>query len=155
MSQIPRAPLFLGLAGLLPFLGGALISAGMMNEEMGPPAEVGYLLVPPQDGVALLVLYGTIILSFMSGVLWGFATKAQGSTATTGYVLSVIPALWAFFMRGSTDTKTLFYLLIGFLGLLVLDYHFYRKGLTPPWWMRLRILLTSIVVICLAIGITA
>jgi hypothetical protein len=154
MFQIPRAPLVLGLAGLIPFLGGALIAIGMMNEGMPPPAEAGYLLVPPQDGLALLVLYGTIILSFMSGVLWGFAAKSQGLTATTGYILSVIPALWAFLMRGSTDTETVLYLLIGFLGLLVLDYYFYRLGLTPPWWMRLRLLLTSIVVMCLTVGFT-
>ena len=44
--------------------------------------------------------YGTVILAFMSGVLWGFATKAPERQAPVCYALSVIPALWAFFMAG-------------------------------------------------------
>ena len=37
----------------------------------------------------------------------------------------------------------------GFVGLLGLDWSFWRQGLAPEWWMRLRILLTAIVVLCL------
>ena len=93
-----------------------------------------------------------IILSFMSGVLWGFATKAGGSRAATGYALSVIPALWAFFMTGGGPTSAGLNLIFGFLGLLVLDAAFSFWGLAPRWWMQLRILLTAIVVLCLAVG---
>jgi hypothetical protein len=32
-----------------------------------------------------------------------------------------------------------------------LDVLFARQGLTPVWWLRLRVLLTSIVVLCLAL----
>jgi hypothetical protein len=109
-------------------------------------------LITKVDSLEALSLYGTIILSFMSGVLWGFATKVEGTKATVGSTLSVLPALWAFFVRGGAVTDTLFYLAIGFIGLLILDYFFYRNGLTPRWWMRLRILLTVIVVTCLSIG---
>jgi hypothetical protein len=151
MLTIPRAPLILGLAGLLPFIGGAFIST---FSDIAPSAD-SYPIIIANDGIKLLALYGTIILSFMSGVLWGFATKAEGAKATTGYVLSVLPALWALFMRGAKPVETLPYLIIGFIGLLILDYLFSREGLTPPWWMPLRILLTSIVVICLAIGALA
>lgn len=152
MFGIPRAPLLLGLAGLIPFGFGALIAGGGFWANMGDPNAGGYPLIIAKDGLDLLVLYATIILSFMSGVLWGFATKTTGAAATAGYILSVIPALWAFLMRGSQPAETLTYLLIGFLGLLLLDLYFYRAGLTPPWWMRLRLLLTTIVVICLATG---
>lgn len=148
MLGIPRAPLALGLAGLLPFAIGALVSTATEYDY----SQGGYPLFVAKDGLDLLALYGTIILAFMSGILWGFATKAHDAKATTGYLLSVIPALWALFMRGTTTSDTLFYLIIGFLGLLVLDYFFSREGLTPPWWMRLRILLTTVVVFCLAIG---
>ena len=37
--------------------------------------------------------------------------------------------------------------------LLLLDYSFQRQGLAPPWWMRLRILLTAIVLACLSVPI--
>ncbi|MCX7566760.1 DUF3429 domain-containing protein [Sulfitobacter sp. F26169L] len=148
MFQIPRAPLALGLAGLLPFLVGAFFSTLPDSGGDSP-------LVTAGDGIKMLVLYGTVILSFMSGVLWGFATKANGAKATTGYVLSVLPALWAFLARGTTDSGTLLFLAIGFAGLLMLDYFFHREALTPSWWMRLRILLTTIVVACLAVGALA
>ncbi|MEP2921965.1 DUF3429 domain-containing protein [Sulfitobacter sp.] len=148
MFGIPRMPLALGLAGLLPFAAGALVAT---LADVAPPDTDSPALLS-SDGTAMLVLYGTIILSFMSGVLWGFATKTDGAAATTGYVLSVIPALWAFFARGITPAETLSYLIAGFLGLLALDYFFSRQKLTPLWWMPLRILLTSIVVICLAVG---
>lgn len=152
MFQIPRAPLLLGLAGLLPFFAGAVIVI-LTNSEHSLKSDP---LIIPRDGLEILRNYGTIILAFMSGVLWGFATKAEGAKATTGYVLSVIPALWAFFMlSGDLDPYMFASLIFGFIGLLVLDYFFYSEGLAPPWWMRLRILLTSIVVCCLAVGVFA
>ena len=30
-----------------------------------------------------------------------------------------------------------------------LDLHFWQRGATPPWWMSLRLLLTTIVVLSL------
>ena len=95
--------------------------------------------------------YGTIILAFMSGVLWGFATKAEGPQAALGYALSVVPALWAFFMVGGGAAASAIFLIAGYIGLLALDFHFWRQGLAPEWWMRLRILLTTVVVACLAL----
>jgi len=142
MNTIPRSALLLGLAGLLPFLWGAatvllpdLASWGQMT--------LGGRFIGPY----VQLFYGAIILSFMSGVLWGFATKATGQTATASYVLSVIPALWAFFMTGGGPTTAAVNLIVGFLGLLLLDWHFWRLGLAPAWWMHLRGLLTALVII--------
>ncbi|MEM8578562.1 MAG: DUF3429 domain-containing protein, partial [Pseudomonadota bacterium] len=61
--------------------------------------------------------------------------------------------LWAFFMTGGGPTSAGLNLMFGFAGLLLLDYAFFRWGLTPPWWMPLRVLLTGIVVICLGVGV--
>lgn len=142
MKNIPRAALFLGLAGLAPFFWGALT---LLRPELGQWGQMtlGGRFVGPY----VQLFYGAVILSFMSGVLWGFATKATGQTATASYILSVIPALWAFFMTGGGPTTAGVNLIVGFLGLLMLDWHFWRLGLTPPWWMHLRGLLTTIVVI--------
>nr|WP_025063524.1 DUF3429 domain-containing protein [Sulfitobacter guttiformis] len=152
MLQIPRAPLLLGLAGLIPFVAGACIATGAMNGLLTAAPDEGFLFVPQSDGVSLLVLYGTIILSFMSGVLWGFATKTQGPRAILGYVLSVLPAIWALLTAGQSPADRLVYLGAGFAALLLLDFYFYRLELAPPWWMRLRFLLTGIVLVCLTIG---
>lgn len=144
IREIPKSALILGLAGLLPFVFGVITiyhqPFGLWVAQNGGARFIG-----PYVGLA----YGTIILSFMSGVLWGFATKADGGQAATGYALSVLPALWAFFMVGGGAVTAGMNLIIGFVGLLVLDYAFWTWGLAPRWWMALRVLLTAIVVVCL------
>ncbi|KIC51987.1 DUF3429 domain-containing protein [Tateyamaria sp. ANG-S1] len=148
MTSIPRAPLILGLAGLIPFIWGAFTVLSPALAAWGLE-NIGPRFVGPY----VQLFYGSVILSFMSGVLWGFATKASGSQAATGYVLSVIPALWAFFMTGGGPTSAATNLIFGFIGLLMLDFAFSRWGLTPRWWMQLRVLLTAIVVACLAVTV--
>lgn len=144
--MIPRAALVLGLAGLIPFLWGA---ATMMNPGLG---TWGVQTIGPRfAGPFLLLNYGSIILSFMSGVLWGFATKASGERAAIGYALSVLPALWVFFTVGAGPTSSAIYLIAGYIGLLGLDWSFARQGLAPEWWMKLRVLLTTVVVACLLV----
>lgn len=106
-------------------------------------------LGPRFVGPYVQLSYGTVILSFMSGVLWGFATKAKGSRAALGYAISVIPALWAFFMVGGGPTSAAINLMTGFLGLLLLDAFFTTWKLAPAWWMKLRLLLTTGVILCL------
>lgn len=148
MTAIPRSALILGLAGLIPFLWGA---ANVLF-----PATVGWggqFLSPLFMGTYVSLTYGVVILSFMSGVLWGFATKAEGPTAGLGYALSVIPALWAFFMVNGDPGDAAVNLFAGFAGLLMLDYSFARQGLAPVWWMKLRLLLTGVVLACLAVPI--
>ena len=142
--KIPAAPLFLGLAGLIPFLWGA---ATLVSGDL---AAWGIQTLGPRFVAPFVLLnYGSIILAFMSGVLWGFATKSEGEQAAINYTLSVLPALWVFFTVGAGPTSSAIYLIAGFIALLGLDFTFHRQGLTPEWWMRLRLLLTAIVVLCL------
>ena len=148
MTQIPRSALYLGLAGVIPFAWGALTLL------VDPASQWGLSTLGPRFiGPYVQLSYGMVILSFMSGVLWGFATKAEGGQATTGYALSVIPALWAFFTTGGGPVSAGTNLIFGFLGLLVLDFAFWKWGLTPAWWMQLRMLLTGLVIICLSVGV--
>ncbi|MBO6896489.1 MAG: DUF3429 domain-containing protein [Shimia sp.] len=146
--KVPTAPLLLGLAGLLPFLWGALTYLSADLALWGTKT-----LGPRFVGPYIQLFYGSIILSFMSGVLWGFATKTAGRQAAVGYALSTIPALWAFFMTGGGPVGAGTNLIFGFIGLLFLDYTFYKWQLTPPWWMQLRLFLTAVVICCLAIGV--
>jgi len=148
MTQIPRSALILGLAGVLPFAWGALTTLwpafGLQMSQ-----TIGSRFIGPY----VQLYYGAIILAFMSGVLWGFATKAEGQLATAGYTLSVLPALWAFFMTGGGPVTASINLIVGFIGLLLLDWQFWRMELAPPWWMKLRVLLTGLVVLCLFSGV--
>lgn len=142
--QMPRAALILGLAGLIPFIWGALTLLVPELAVLGINS-IGSRFVGPY----VQLFYGSVILSFMSGVLWGFATRAEGRIAAAGYVLSVIPALWAFLMIGGGPVTAAMNLAFGFVGLLGLDWLFWRQGLAPHWWMRLRLLLTAIVLLSL------
>ena len=144
--MIPRAPLLLGLLGVIPFVWGTLT---LVSSDL---AQWGVQSIGPRfAGPFVMLQYGTIILAFMSGVLWGFATRAEGEQAAIGYGLSVLPALWVFFTVGAGPTSSAIYLIAGFIGLLVLDWHFWRQNLAPEWWMRLRVLLSVIVVACLSL----
>lgn len=144
MKRIPLPALALGLAGLLPFFWGAatVLLPGL--------AEAAMQLVGPRFiGPYVLIAYGLVILCFLSGALWGFASRGDG---WTGYALSVLPALWAFFTVGGGPERALPALIAGFLALLLLDGKFARAGLAPEWWMSLRIPLTAGVVFSLIVG---
>ncbi|MFN3577140.1 MAG: DUF3429 domain-containing protein, partial [Tabrizicola sp.] len=72
-TRIPRPALLLGLAGLIPFLWSV---ATHLSPALA--AAAGKWLSPMFLGAYVGLTYGTVILSFMSGVLWGFATRAEG-----------------------------------------------------------------------------
>jgi len=146
--MIPRSALLLSLAGLVPFLWGA-VTVLLPDLALWTAQTVGGRFVGPY----VMLFYGAIILSFMSGVLWGFATKLQDAQATTGYALAVIPALWAFFMTAGGPTGAGISLMVGFAGLLGLDWLFWHHGGAPDWWMALRVPLTAVVLTCLGIGV--
>lgn len=148
MTGIPRAALLLGLAGLVPFVWGALTLVWDGAASFGL-AQLGPRFIGPY----VQIFYGTVILSFMSGALWGFATRAEARLAPLAYTLSVIPALWAFFFVGGGPVSAQIYLIAGFVGLLGIDWLFWSNGLAPRWWMGLRARLTAIVVLCLLVGV--
>lgn len=145
-APVPRSALVLGLAGLIPFAWSAATQLVPGLDALGLR-----LLGPRFSGPHVGLQYGTIILSFLSGALWGFATKATGGTAALAYALSVVPALWAFLLVGNGVEQASVALIAGFLILTLLDGLFWRWHLAPPWWMQLRLMLTAAVVLCLSV----
>lgn len=146
--KIPTGALILGLSGVLPFAWGAvtLLSEEAFNFGI---ENFGARFVGP----LIQLSYGVIILCFMSGVLWGFATKMDEKNGSLGYILSVLPALWAFLSMGRGPISDTISLIVGFLAVLLIDRHFHLLKLTPLWWMNLRIPLTFLVISLLALGI--
>ena len=146
--KIPTGALILGLSGVLPFAWGAvtLLSEEAFNFGI---ENFGARFVGP----LIQLSYGVIILCFMSGVLWGFATKMDEKNGSLGYILSVLPALWAFLSMGKGPISDTISLIVGFLAVLLIDRHFYLLKLTPFWWMNLRIPLTFLVISLLGLGI--
>ena len=139
---IPTPALTLGLLGLIPFLLGL---AQIYGYDLIPPAlRENSRVNLPSTGAGLMLIYGKIVLSFMGGALWGLAA---GRATWLLLILSVIPALWAFLLVGGD----LVLLAFGFIGLLGIDLLFAQFGLAPKWWLRLRVMLTAVVVICLLV----
>jgi hypothetical protein len=148
-GRTPATALLLGFAGLIPFVWAAMLVLGLA------PSDTILPTVLQGDGRLIMIRYGGIILPFMAGVLWGFATNARGTQAIAAYTLSVLPALWWFFMPGAGVSSALINLATGFVGVLIIDYAFSKWDLTPSWWMSLRVQLTTVVIACLCIGVFA
>ena len=126
------------MAGLAPFAFGALAAFGLMPGVSNP-----------FTGLLVLQTYGSAILAFMGGCLWGFAAQA-GRTDWKILGASVTPGLWAFSVAFSPDA--MISLIIGFIFLLILDLMFRGWGLGPRWWLALRVPLTFGVIACLLAG---
>jgi len=146
-GSIPPAALALGLAGVLPFAAVALAPYTGLAE----PTGLGW--------VYHLLIYGLTILAFMSGCIWAFAARAGDAI---GYALSTLPALYgatllmvALPFGLATERGCTVLLALGFTALLALDWRAAARGQTPVWWMRLRVILTSLVVVFLLIGALA
>jgi hypothetical protein len=129
-----RVPVALGLAGLLPFLA----------------AGAGAVLLAPPAGAAAAVVaavYGAVILSFLGGVQWGFGLKGGGPAA---FLWAVTPSLVVFLAAFLPLPLMLAVLSAGFVLAGAVDVTvFSRTG--PRWYVRLRIGLTVVVTVVLAV----
>ena len=148
MKKIPNSALILGLSGLIPFFWGTVTSLDFVLESLKLTG-----LSEEYIGPRINLIYGTIILAFMSGVLWGFAANIGDKRRPVGLTLSVLPALWAFFTFSGTLINPFISLIIGFLGVFAVDVRFYYWQLTPEWWLSLRIILTLFVIIFLSVNL--
>ena len=147
MKKIPNSALILGLAGLIPFFWGTATSL-----EFGLEISKFNWLNEEYRGSSINFTYGTVILAFMSGVLWGFAANVSDKRRPIGLILSVLPALWAFFTFNGILSNPFMSLIIGFLGVFIIDVRFYYWHMTPKWWLSLRSILTLSVIICLSVN---
>lgn len=138
--QVPEPAAILGLAGLLPFVLGALASL-----DDGPLGR----LAP-----AALLGYAAVILSFMGGVHWGLAMTAE-PPSWSRYGASVVPALlgWGALLLGGA--ASFLALAACFASLLAYDLGAVRAGEAPAWYPRLRWPLTLVVVLCLILAAAA
>ena len=130
---IPIAPLALGLAGLLPFWGLAVALA--VHRPAGwPPAALD----------AALVSYAAIIVSFLGGIRWGLVVaREDGPGDWARYSFSVLPSLaaWAALLLAEPWRLAVLGLLALVLG--AADQALVRSGVAPPWFGRLRLILSG------------
>ena len=113
---IPKAPLALGLAGLLPFWG---LSLALL---VGEPTDVD----PRQVDLALAT-YAAIIVSFLGGIRWGFAV-AGNVAKPVPYAISVVPSLLGWGLLAAPEPWRLVGLGIVALALGAIDTELVREG---------------------------
>jgi hypothetical protein len=128
-----RLALGLGLGGLLPFVGLAVLAWGGST-------------VGPTWALRGLILYGASILAFLGGLHWGFALSGRLSdrAARIALIWSVVPSLIAWSAAWMPEQSAL----LGLAGGLVLAWAFDQRAWPQygigPWFLRLRGLLTFV-----------
>ena len=145
-TRIPLSAALLGALGAAPFIG---LSCAIPLLDGSPRTITAHALVA----------YGATILSFLGGVHWGLAI-GSGSGGKNGalparLVVSVIPSLagWAGLLV--PETTGLFILAAAIAAMLGVDIQATRLGQAPPWYPKLRIPLTCVVVATLLFGAIA
>jgi hypothetical protein len=133
---MPAAARALGVAGLIPFVGLALLVA--FSPEIKGEAATG------------LLIYGAVILSFLGGIRWGFAVIEGDQAGWSGYGLSVVPSLFAWVAALWGGPAGLLLLALSLAAWFGYEYSAPPAITLPAWYMRLRGLLTAIAVLSLA-----
>lgn len=122
-------------AGLLPFWGAAII-----------PAIVPDLLGLDYDRIILT--YGAVIASFIAGIHWG--VYLFKNTHINLFIHSNIAALLAWFAVIAALPGSEAVLIGCFLYLLFIDKQLKNANIIEPWYLRMRIIATTAVVIILS-----
>jgi hypothetical protein len=145
---VPRPAVILGLLGLLPFLYGVL----MLFPAPGTLPTFGVFESSPAGGLHILERFGAAILGFMGGCLWGFAS-APGRVPTLALLsAAAVPAFIAFIAIRPEPAQSCLALAFGYVVLQAIDVAFHRAGVTPGYWLSLRLPLTAGVMACLLTG---
>lgn len=135
VTPVSMGAVMLGIGGLIPFLGFAALAVTGSDGGLG---TIGIGLSPR----TILSAYGAVIASFLGGIRWG-AAAARGA-GNADYLLAVIPSLLAWAALAAPPPWDL--RILGGLVLLwgVIDQDLTRRGLTPVWMGRLRLLLSAV-----------
>jgi hypothetical protein len=102
-----------------------------------------------------LFAYGAVILSFVGAVHWGFAmtlTDLSEQHRNSTWSWSVVPALLAWVALLVTPAAAGVILVVGFVAQYLQDRRLARQSAMPPWYLPLRLRLTSVACVCLAAG---
>ena len=141
-TRVPVLAVILSAAGLIPFVGCALLAV-RADPVHGAVSAIA------------LINYGAVVLAFLGGVHWGFVMEGQEAPAERQrLVLGTVPALigWIASLLG-TNAHPVFgiaLLIAGFVTTAVVEHRARRLDLMPHGYMMLRWVMTCIVTLLLA-----
>ncbi|XP_029988128.1 transmembrane protein 69-like [Sphaeramia orbicularis] len=132
LGKSPKPALFLGLAGLIPFV--------------SPPLFMGVTEVYVPELAYAQIAYGASILSFLGGARWGF-TLPESSPAKPDWINlsnSVVPSLlaWVAMLMSDSILPAATMVIMG-LG-ISLHYDLSLLPTYPSWFKALRAILTIV-----------
>jgi hypothetical protein len=142
--MLPTVPLparVLGLAGLLPFWGGALATLVLEDEEQ----RVAFTAV---------IAYGAVILTFLGAVHWGLALQVPQALSWERLGWSVTPSLLGWVALLIEPEPALILLVLGLGTAFVIDMRAGQAGLMPDWYVSLRIVLSIGAIAALLLAMT-
>lgn len=141
-AAIPAPALWLGVFGLVPFLGLAG-GAVLLDGDQATFAQ------------RALMAYGATILSFLGGIHWGFALRdpavARGRLAGV-LAVGVAPQLVGWAALLAPPPAGLWVTAFSLLVFVLADRRMVTDALAPPWFIRLRAPLSIGAALCLAAG---
>jgi|TARA_R100000789_G_scaffold79958_1_gene75228 hypothetical protein len=134
---VARLAILVGIAGLVPFIAGV----------------VG-LFALPANSVAILgwfYLYSAGILAFMGGIYWTMALQLENRSYPQSPLVTMLLSQVFFVGAGlglllHTPQKILLYT-VAFALLYLVDVRWMRQY-WPAWYLKLRLLLTVVVLLC-------
>lgn len=137
MIAVARLAILVGIAGLIPFI-----------------AIIAGLFFMPQHSVALMdyfYLYSAGILAFMAGVYWPIAMQLDNCCYPVSPLVTMLLSQVFFVAAGiglllPIPGQILLYT-SAYLALYLVDAGWMRVY-WPAWYLRLRLVLTSVVVVC-------
>lgn len=141
LDRMPVEAKILGGGGAIPLLAGVAMA-------FAAPDPFGFPLVNT------VLVYAALILSFLGGIHWGFASAALARdsvelNAPRILGLSILPPLAGWLALLLPAPVAALVLAASFAAVLLLDRATDRLGYVPDWWMRLRVRLTITVVFLL------
>jgi len=127
---MPRPAFGLGIAGLLPFWGLAVLVS------IADPAL-------SETALRAQMAYGALILSFLGGVHWGIAAVNRLNAGWLRLGWGVTPSLVAWAALFLPPAWGLCVLVSGFLTAAVIDFRIFTADNATVWFARLRTILSA------------
>jgi len=152
--SIPTPAFSLGVAGLIPFIACSLLVWVQLPLEQWLPVEIVQQRGSKELATLALGAYAAVILSFLGGVRWGNLLFDHASLRSwLPLTLSILPSLVAWPSLLLTPVPMFLILGAGLVLQYALDIMAGKRGELPPWYLRLRLILTSGAVLSLLLGL--
>jgi len=100
----------------------------------------------------LSLIYGAVILGFLGGIQWGIALAwGNPRIALRRLCVSMVPPLWAVMALSLPVSLCTVLLIVGLAVLLVYEWLERSDVSYPPWYLSLRLQLTAVLSLSLAL----